>query len=63
MASLITNIGTLMTAMFGWLGEFITAMVSETGDLKELWALLAFGITISVILLLIKVIRGFTWGA
>ena len=34
MASLITNIGTLMTAMFGWLGEFITAMVSETGDLK-----------------------------
>lgn len=63
MSALITNIGTVMTAVIGWIGEFLTAMVGETGDLKELWALLAMGITISIVMLIIKVVRGFTWGA
>ena len=63
MATLITNIGTVMAAMIGWIGDFLTAMVSETGDLKELWALLTMGITVSIVMLIIKVVRGFTWGA
>lgn len=63
MASLLTNIGLVMTAMIGWIGDFIGAMVGESGDLVELWALLAIGITVSVVMLIIKVVRGFTWGA
>lgn len=63
MSSLITNIGLVMTAMISWIGDFLGAMVGESGELVELWALLAIGITVSVVMLVIKVVRGFTWGA
>lgn len=63
MSALITNIGLVMTAMIGWIGDFLGAMVSTDGKLVELWALLAIGITVSVVMLVIKVVRGFTWGA
>lgn len=52
-----------LTTVIGWVGTVVTALTSETGDLKEL--LIMFGITVGVsaLLLGVKVVRSFTWGA
>lgn len=54
-----TGLGTVIT----WIGTVITAIVGESGALKELLPLFAIGIAISVVFLGIKAIRSIVWGA
>lgn len=52
-----------ITTVVGWIGTVIDAMLTETGELAELLPLFAIGIAISAILLGVRVIRSFIWGA
>lgn len=52
-----------LTTIIGWIGTTIDAIVGEAGQLGELLPLFAIGISISAILLGIKVIRSIVWGA
>ena len=54
-----TGIGTVIS----WIGTVVTAIVGEAGELKELAPLFAIGISISAILLGVKMVRSIVWGA
>lgn len=54
-------IGDALTQVIGWIGEVITALL--TGELSALLPLFALGIVVSVVMLGVRVIRSFTWGA
>lgn len=60
MLQMVTDgIGTVI----GWIGSVVSAIVGSGGALAELGPLFAIGISISAILLGIKVVRGIIWGA
>lgn len=59
LAQVTTGIGTVID----WIGTVVTAIVSATGELKELGPLFAIGISISAILLGVKMVRSIVWGA
>lgn len=52
-----------LTTVIDWIGTVITAIVGETGALKELLPLFAIGIAISVVFLGVKAIKSIVWGA
>lgn len=52
-----------ITTVIGWIGTVLTAIVGESGALSDLAPLFAIGISISAIMLGIKVVRGIVWGA
>lgn len=52
-----------ITTVIGWVGTTVTAIVSSTGQLKELAPLFAIGISISAILLGVKIVKSVVWGA
>lgn len=52
-----------MSTVLDWVGTVIDALLTTDGALAELLPLFAVGIAISAVMLGIKVIRGFIWGA
>lgn len=60
---MISAITSGLTSVIGWIGSVVTALTSSTGALKELLPLVGIGIAISAVMLGIRVIRSFTWGA
>ncbi len=52
-----------LTVVIGWVGTVVTALVGETGQLSDLLPLLAVGVSISALMLGIKAIKSFIWGA
>lgn len=52
-----------LTVVIGWVGSVVTALVGENGALKDLLPLLAVGVAVSVLLLGVKAIKSFIWGA
>lgn len=52
-----------ITTVIGWIAEVVTSIVGAEGQLKELGPLFAIGISISAILLGVKMIRSIVWGA
>ena len=46
-----------------WVGTVVTALVGESGALADLLPLLAVGVAISALMLGIKAIKSFIWGA
>lgn len=59
MAAVTSALADVITSV----GSVITALVGESGALAPLLPLFAIGIAISMLMVGIKVIRGFTWGA
>ena len=59
----LTAVGENLTTVIGWIGDVITAMTSTTGKLHALLPLLMVSVSISALLLAVKVIRSFIWGA
>lgn len=57
MEAVTTALGTVI----GWIGDVITALLS--GELSALLPLFAVGVVVSVIMLAVRVVRSFTWGA
>lgn len=60
---MLNHVTTGITTVIGWVGEVVTAIVGEAGVLKELGPLFAIGISISALMLGVKVVRGIVWGA
>lgn len=60
---MIEAIGTALGNVIGWIGTVLSALTGADGELASLWPLLAIGIGISLLMLAVKVIRSFTWGA
>lgn len=52
-----------ITTVIGWVGTVVDALLAETGELSALLPLFAVGIAISAILLGVRVVRSFIWGA
>lgn len=52
-----------LETVISWVGTVVTAVVGESGALNELLPLLAIGIGVSALMLGVKAIRSFAWGA
>lgn len=52
-----------ITTVIGWVGTVIDALLTTDGQLSALLPLFAVGIAISAILLGVRVIKSFIWGA
>lgn len=52
-----------LETVISWVGTVVTAIVGESGALNELLPLLAIGIGVSALMLGVKAIRSFAWGA
>lgn len=59
MADLITQIGSVLTAAIGWVGQTVTSMFSSTGQLKDLLPYLALSMGIGILGLGVKYVRSF----
>lgn len=54
-----SGIGTVI----GWIGTVLDSLIGADGELAALLPLFAIGIAISAILLGVRVVRSFIWGA
>lgn len=52
-----------LTTAISWVGTVVTSLIGESGQLAPLLPLFAIGVGISALMVGIKVIKGFTWGA
>ena len=52
-----------LTSVIGWVGTVVTALVGAEGQLNALLPLLAVGVAISALMLGVKAIKSFIWGA
>jgi ABC-type transport system involved in cytochrome c biogenesis permease component len=52
-----------LTTVISWVGTVVSALTGAEGELKELLPLLAIGVAISALMLGIKAIKSFIWGA
>lgn len=52
-----------LTTVIGWVGSVVDALTATDGDLAALLPLLAIGVAVSALMLGIKAIRSFIWGA
>lgn len=59
----IAGVTEAMATVLDWIGTVITALTGEAGELAALAPFFQVTIGVSAIMLGIKVIRGFVWGA
>ena len=52
-----------LSVVISWVGTVVTALVGSDGALSDLLPLLAVGVAISALMLGIKAIKSFIWGA
>lgn len=52
-----------LTTVITWVGTVVDALVTTDGALSALLPLLAIGVAVSALMLGIKAIRSFIWGA
>lgn len=61
--TMLTLVGNGITSVIGWVASFINELIGAEGQLAELAPLFAIGISISAILLAIRLIKSTVWGA
>lgn len=59
MATFLTNIGSVLTAAIGWVGNVVTALMGESGALSDLLPFIAIGLGVGVLGLGVKYVRSF----
>lgn len=59
MASFLTQIGSVLTAAIGWVGNVVTAMFGDSGALSDLLPFIALGLGVGVLGLGVKYVRSF----
>lgn len=59
---MLTYVTSGITTVIGWVGTVVDAIVGG-GELTTLAPLFAIGISISAIMLGVKVVKGIVWGA
>lgn len=61
--TMISAVTSAITDVLGWIGTVISSLLDTSGDLNALLPLFAVGVAISAIMLGVKMIRSFIWGA
>lgn len=59
MASFLTNIGSVLTAAISWVGNTVTALMGESGAMKDLLPFIALGLGVGVLGLGVGYVRSF----
>lgn len=60
---MLEAVSTGVTSVIGWVGDVVSAMTAEAGELAALLPLFGIGIAVSAVLLGVKVIKSIVWGA
>lgn len=60
---MLEAVTTGLTTVISWVGTVVDALVKTDGALSALLPLLAIGVAVSALMLGIKAIRSFIWGA
>lgn len=60
---MLDAVTTALGTVVEWVGTVVSALISTDGALAPLLPLLAVGVAISALMLGIKAIRSFIWGA
>lgn len=60
---MLTYVTSGITTVIGWIATVVNAIVGTDGDLTVLAPLFAIGISISAILLGVKIVKSIVWGA
>lgn len=60
---MLEAVTTALTTVIDWVGTVVSALVTTDGKLSALLPLLAVGVAISALMLGIKAIKSFIWGA
>lgn len=60
---MFATLGSVFTAVIGYVGEFVTALTTTGGELAGLQELFVLGIGISLLMVCAKLVRKITWGA
>lgn len=60
---MLEAVTTGISTVIGWVGTVIDSLLTTEGDLSALLPLFAVGVAISAILLGVKIIKSFIWGA
>ena len=60
---MLTHVTNGIGTVIGWIGTTVNSIVGAEGELQELAPLFAIGISISAILLGVKMVRSIVWGA
>ena len=60
---MLESVTTGLTTVIGWVGTVVDALTSTDGQLSALLPLLAIGVAVSALMLGVKAIRSFIWGA
>lgn len=59
----LSAVSTNLTEVIKWIGTVVTSLTSGSGDLAPLLPLLMVSVSISALMLAVKIIRSFIWGA
>ena len=59
MAAFLTEIGSVLTAAIGWVGQTVTAMFGANGQLADLLPFIALGLGVGVLGLGVGYVRSF----
>ena len=60
---MLEAVTTALTTVIGWVGTVVSALVTSEGQLSALLPLLAVGVAVSALMLGVKAIKSFIWGA
>lgn len=60
---MLQAVSSALTTVIDWVGTVVESLVATDGALTELLPLLAIGVSISALMLGIKAIKSFIWGA
>ncbi len=60
---MLAQVTSALTTVISWVGTVVNALVASDGALKALLPLLAVGVAVSALMLGVKAIKSFIWGA
>lgn len=60
---MLEAVTTALSIVIGWVGTVVSALVQTDGELSSLLPLLAVGVAVSALMLGVKAIKSFIWGA
>lgn len=60
---MLEAVTTALGTVISWVGTVVTALTGDSGELNALLPLLAVGVAVSALMLGVKAIKSFIWGA
>lgn len=60
---MLNEVTSALTEVISWVGSVVSALTTEGGQLSALLPLLAVGVAVSALMLGVRAIKAFIWGA